>query len=170
MNTDRRTRNAGTVQEHFMSPSRHYAFVVEGKMALPYQYFAGATGSRFIIALRDQEKILGVHCEKCDRTFIPPRQTCERCFSKLTDSWVELEPAGEVTGFTVIRYAEPYQPKKPPYVLALIRLHGADTPIAHVLDCGSVENARIGMRVRAVFSEQVKNNILQIAHFEPIAS
>jgi uncharacterized OB-fold protein len=151
-----------------MSEEKDYAFVVEGKMALPYQYFAGAVGSKFIVAIRDARKILGVRCGKCSRTFVPPRQTCERCFSNLTDNWVELEPAGEVTGFTVIRYAEPYQPKAPPYVLALIRLDGADTPIAHILECGDVRNAKVGMRVRAVFADQPRNNILEIAHFESV--
>ena len=151
-----------------MSEGADNAFVVEGRMALPYQYFAGATGSTFIVALRDKHKILGVRCENCNKTFIPPRQTCERCFADLTNNWVEVEPTGEVTGFTVIRYAEPYQPKKPPYVLALIQLEGADTPIAHILECGDVDNAQVGMRVRAVFADEPKDNILEIRHFEPV--
>ncbi|MBN1343451.1 MAG: Zn-ribbon domain-containing OB-fold protein [Phycisphaerae bacterium] len=151
-----------------MTKDRGEAFVVEGKMALPYQYFAGATGSRFIVALRDEKKILGVRCERCAATFVPPRQTCERCFSTLTDDWVEVEPTGEITGFTVVRYAEPYQPKQPPYVLALVKLDGADVSIAHLLECGDVGGAKVGMRVRAVFSDEAVNNILQIAHFEPI--
>ena len=151
-----------------MSEETNYAFVVQGKMALPYQYFAGATGSKFIVALRDEKKILGVRCDKCGKTFVPPRQTCERCFSDLTDAWVELEPTGEVTGFTVVRYAEPYQPKAPPYVLALIKLDGADTPIAHVLECGDTANARIGMKVKAVFADDPAGSILDIRHFEPV--
>jgi len=150
-----------------MSEQADNAFVVEGKMALPYQYFAGATGSKFIVALRDEKKILGVRCEQCAKTFVPPRQTCERCFADLTDNWVELEPTGEVTGFTVIRYTEPYQPKEPPYVLALVKLDGADTPLTHLLECGDPANARTGMRVRAVFADQPKDNILAISHFEP---
>jgi hypothetical protein len=151
-----------------MNSDTDYAFVVEGKMALPYQYFAGAVGSKFIVALRDEQKILGVRCEQCNRTFVPPRQTCERCFSNLTDAWVEVAPTGTVTAFTVVRYAEPYQPKPPPYVLALIKLDGADTPIAHLLECGDPHNAKVGMRVRAVFSSEHKDSILAIAHFEAI--
>ena len=150
-----------------MSTDKSDAFVIDGKMALPYQYFAGATGSKFIVALRDEKKILGVRCETCGKTFVPPRQTCERCFADLSDSWVALEPTGEVTGFTVIRYAEPYQPKTPPYVLAMIKLDGSDTPLAHLLDCDDPKDARIGMRVRAVFSDEQKDNILQIAGFVP---
>jgi uncharacterized OB-fold protein len=137
-------------------------------MALPYQYFAGAVGSKFIVALRDERQILGVRCPQCEKTFVPPRQTCERCFTVLTDHWVNVESTGVVTGFTVLRYAEPYQPKEPPYVLALIKLDGADTPIAHLLECGDVSKAKIGMRVRAVFAEEPTDNILNIAHFEEV--
>jgi len=151
-----------------MNSDTDYAFVVEGKMALPYQYFAGAVGSKFIVGLRDEKKILGVRCAQCNKTFVPPRQTCERCFSNLTDAWVEVAPTGTVTAFTVVRYPEPYQPKPPPYVLALIKLDGADTPIAHLLECGDVRNAKVGIRVRAVFSSKCRDNILALAHFEPI--
>lgn len=149
-----------------MSGKKNDAFVVEGKMALPYQYFAGATGSKFITALRDTKTILGVRCETCGMTFLPPRQTCERCFADLTDHWIALEPTGTVTGFTVIRYREPYQPKEPPYVLALIRLDGADTPIVHLLECGGPDQARIGMKVKAVFADTPANSVLDIAYFE----
>ena len=149
-----------------MSEEKDCAFVIEGKMALPYQYYAGSVGSKFIVSLRDEKQILGVRCETCRKTFVPPRQTCERCFASLGDHWVELGPAGEVTGFTIVRYAEPYQPKAPPYILALIKLDGADTPIAHILECGDVQNARIGMRVRAVFSAEPKDTILAVSHFE----
>jgi len=149
-----------------MNGERSDAFVIEGKMALPYQYYAGAVGSRFIVSLRDEKKNLGVRCDACGKTFVPPRQTCERCFAALTEHWAPLEPAGEVTGFTIVRYAEPYQPKEPPYILALIKLDGADTPLAHLLECGGVERARIGMRVRAVFADKPVDNILAISHFE----
>ncbi|HPO16284.1 MAG TPA: hypothetical protein PLI09_22805, partial [Candidatus Hydrogenedentes bacterium] len=60
-----------------MKDQSNHAFVIEGKMALPYQYFAGAVGSKFIVALRDEKKILGVRCEHCNKTWVPPRQTCE---------------------------------------------------------------------------------------------
>lgn len=150
-----------------MTGERDYCYVIEGRMALPYQYFAGAVGSRFIIALRDDKKIFAVRGANAGAAFLPPRKTCERTFEQLDGNWVEVGPEGTVTGFTIIRYREPYQPKEPPYVLALIRLDGADTPIAHVLDCGDVANARVGMRVRAVFADEPVDNILAIRHFAP---
>ena len=150
-----------------MSEERDYCYTVPGKMALPYQYFAGEVGSKFIVALRDEKKILAVRGEKAGITYLPPREVCDRTFENLTDNWVEVSGEGEITGFTVVRYSEPYQPKQPPYVLALIKLDGADTPIAHLVECGDVANASIGMRVKAEFADTAVNNILEIKHFVP---
>lgn len=142
-------------------------FVVEGKLALPYQYFAGRTGSKFIISLRDKKKILGVKCEACDKVFVPPRQTCERCFADIRENWVELSDTGSVTGWTVVRYAEPHQPVKPPYILAMIKLDGADTPFAHILRGVAASQVKKGMRVKAEFSRRTTDSILDIACFRP---
>jgi len=151
-----------------MSDQYEHSFVVDGKLALPYQYFAGTVGSRFLIALRDEKKILGQRCAKCNKVFIPPRATCERCFTDLREAWVELGQTGEITNFTIIRYAEPYQPKKPPYVLASIRIDGADTPLTHVVAGVEPEKVRIGMKVKAVFSEKRIGSLMDISHFEPV--
>ena len=43
-----------------MDSGREDCFVVEGKLALPYQYFAGRTGSRFLTTLQKENKIQGV--------------------------------------------------------------------------------------------------------------
>ena len=150
-----------------MSDKYGDAFVVEGKLALPYQYFAGAVGSKFLISLRDDRKILGQRCPTCEKVLIPPRQTCERCFADLTESWVELGSEGVVTNFTVIRYEEPHQPLKPPYVLALIKLDGADTPMAHILGGIDPEKVQTGMRVKAVFAEKRIGSLMDIAYFQP---
>lgn len=150
-----------------MPNERTNAFVIEGKMALPYQYFAGAAGSRFIVALRDEKKILAVRSAQTGKTFIPPRQVCDQTFERLDQNWVEVGPEGVIMGFTVIRYREPYQPKEPPYVLALIKLDGADTAIAHVVEGIAPAAVRLGMRVRPVFSEERTDNFLAIRHFEP---
>jgi uncharacterized OB-fold protein/acyl dehydratase len=143
-------------------------FVVEGKLALPYQYFAGRTGSRFLIALRDEKKIKGLRCEKCKKVFVPPRSTCERCFSDISENWVELKDTGTVTGFTVVRYAEPHQPAKAPYILALIKLDGADTAIPHIVKSIPISQMRVGLRVKAVFAKKTTSTIMDIDHFRPV--
>lgn len=141
------------------------SFIVEGKLALPYQYFAGRTGSRFIIGLRDEKKIMGVKCNACNTVFVPPRSTCERCFADLTQNWVELKNTGTVTNFTVIRHEEPYQPVKPPYILGLIKLDGADTPFAHIVKGIPISRMKTGLRVKAVFAKKTTATIMDIDHF-----
>jgi uncharacterized OB-fold protein len=81
--------------------------------------------------------------------------------------WVEVSGAGTATGFTVVRYAEPYQPVAPPYILALIKLDGADNPLVHIIKDIPPEKMRTGLRVRAVFSDKKAATILNIDHFAP---
>ena len=145
------------------------AYVIEGKLALPYTYFAGRVGSTFITTLRDSKKILGVRCDACSKVFVPPRQTCERCMTDIRENWVQLENTGEVVNFTVVRYSDKHLPRKIPYILAMIQLDGADMPLVHILDEVKIENVKSGMRVEAVFSENPTNTILDIDHFKPVA-
>lgn len=150
-----------------MDTPREDCFTIDGKLALPYQYFAGRTGSRFIIALRDEKKIMGVRCHKCQKVFVPPRSTCERCFSDLTKAWVDLKGTGTVTGFTIVRYEEPYQPVKPPYIQALILLDGADTPFVHIVRGVPLDEMKVALKVEAVFAEKTTSTIMDIDHFRP---
>lgn len=142
-------------------------YVVEGKLALPYTYFAGRVGSTFITTLRDQHKIMGVKCNTCNKVFVPPRQTCERCMEDIRDNWVPLSDTGEVVNFTVVRYDDKHLPRKAPFVLAMIKLDGADTPMAHILEGIDPDKVTEGLKVKAVFAKQTTNTILDIDHFEP---
>ncbi len=150
-----------------MSTDRQDSFTVKGKLALPYQYFAGKTGSRFLISIRDDKKIKGLKCNTCDKIFVPPRSTCEVCFEDISENWVELKNSGTVTGFTIIRYEEPYQPVKPPYILAQIKLDGSDTPITHIIKGVPLSKMEIGLKVKAVFAKKSTSTIMDIDHFRP---
>jgi uncharacterized OB-fold protein len=144
------------------------AFVVEGTFALPYNYFAGRVGSTWLVALRDEQKIYGVRHPKTGKVFVPPRQVDEKDFADLTGDWVEVGPEGRVTGFTVIRYREPYQPLPVPFGLALIQLDGADTSLVHVVRGEDLGQLSVGRRVRAVFARERRATIRDIAHFVPV--
>ena len=147
---------------------RSDCFVVEGKLALPYTYFAGRVGSKFITTMRDQKKILGVRCNKCNKVFVPPRQTCAICLEDLQNNWVELQNTGEVTNFTVVRYNDKHLPRTAPFILAMVKLEGADTPMVHILEGIKPEEVRMGLKVKPVFAKETTNTILDIDHFEPI--
>ena len=142
-------------------------FVVDGKLALPYTYFAGRVGSKFLTTIRDEKKIMGIKCNKCNKVFVPPRQICDVCMEDIRDNWVDVQNTGEVTNFTVVRYDDKHLPKKAPYILAMIKLDGADTPLVHVVEGIDPDKAKIGMKVQAVFAEETTNTILDIDHFAP---
>jgi hypothetical protein len=144
------------------------SYVVEGKLALPYTYFAGRVGSKFITTIRDKNKIMGVKCRTCDKVFVPPRQTCEQCLEDIRDNWVELKNTGEVVNFTVVRYDDKHLPRKAPFVMAMIKLDGADTPMVHILEGVDMDDVQIGAKVKAVFAEKTTNTILDIDHFVPV--
>jgi len=152
--------------QHFTA-TKDDAFIVEGKLALPYQYLAGKTGSKFLISLRDDKKLLGIKCSKCNKVYVPPRLECEIHPGEKCTEWVELPGTGEVTSFTVVRYAEPYQPFKPPYILGLIKLDGADSGIVHVIKDIAPKQMKVGLKVRAVFAKKATDTIMGIDHFEP---
>jgi len=143
-------------------------FVVPGKMALPNQYFAGRVGSKFIIALRDSKKILGVKCPKCKSVYVPPLEYCEKDMTKIDENWVELGNEGVLTNYTVVNYRDAHLPRKSPYILGMIKLDGTETPFVHIVEGIDPENAEIGMRVKAVFADKTTNTILDIDHFAPI--
>ena len=142
-------------------------FVVDGKLALPYTYFAGRVGSKFLTTIRDEKKIMGIKCNKCNKVFVPPRQTCDVCMEDIRDNWVDVQNTGEVTNFTVVRYDDKHLPKKAPYVLAMIKLDGADTSLVHVVEGIDLDKAKIGMKVQAVFADETTSTILDIDHFAP---
>jgi uncharacterized OB-fold protein len=142
-------------------------FTVDGKLALPYTYFAGRVGSKFLTTIRDEKKIMGIKCNKCNKVFVPPRQTCDVCMEDIRDNWVDVQNTGEVTNFTVIRYDDKHLPKKPPYVLAMIKLDGADTSMVHVVEGMDVDKAKIGMKVQAVFAKETTSTLMDIDHFAP---
>jgi len=150
-----------------MSEQNKWAYEVPGKLEIPYRYFAGEWGSKFLTALRDEKKILGSKCPQCKKVFIPPRSSCEICFEKISE-WVTVGPKGKVTSFTVVRYQEPYFPVQPPFVLALIKLEGADSAFAHILGGVKPEEVKVGMTVEPVFAEQRKASILDIKYFKPV--
>jgi uncharacterized OB-fold protein len=153
-----------------MNENREYdVFESDQRIVAHSRYYAGLMGSFFYKKLRDEKRILGVRCEKCDKVFWPPRSTCGRCFSKLSlDNMVEIGPYGTLETYTMVTYSEPVHPRQAPLIYGIIKLDGADTGMAHFIDGGAFEKLAIGIRVRPIFSEIRNGNILDIDHFEPI--
>ena len=151
-----------------MTKGKEYSYIVDGKLEIPFKYSAGKFESKFLTTLRDEKKILAVKCNKCKKIFLPPRRYCTYCYADLNGKWVEVQDEGKVVNFTIVRYSEPYQPAKPPYVIAQIKLKGADTSMLHVLGEVDPKKVRAGMKVKAAWSDERKANMFDIKYFKPI--
>jgi uncharacterized OB-fold protein len=146
---------------------------IPGQWNIAYNYAAGQTATRFFLALRDQQKIYGTHCPSCDRTLVPPRSFCDRCFIA-TDEWREVGPGGSIVTFTISLRRSPGIDRAPPYMIALIRLDGASTNLIHFVEGCDLRDpeallarVREGVRVEARFRkpEERSGHILDIQSF-----
>ena len=151
-----------------MMETKEETIVFEGRIDVPYNYNTGRIVGKFYDELEGNHKLMAIKCPKCDTVYFPPRQICGPCFETM-EEMVEIESKGVVTNFSIVRYSDPaIQPKEVPYAHALIKLNGADTSFIHLLGEVDLEDITIGMKVRAVFSEEKTGNILNIKHFRPV--
>ena len=128
----------------------------EGTIQIPFRYAAGATASQFLVALRDDERILGARCPSCQRVLCPAPPYCARC-GAATAELVEVGPAGTVVSFTETGDGRTF---------GLILLDGADTALLHRLIEPAPE-LRCGARVRARFAAERTGSICDIEGFTP---
>ena len=142
-------------------------FVYHGKIYIPNTYTAGAVGSRFLIELRDNKKIMGTKCPACDLVYVPARSVCKYCFAQL-DQFVEVSDRGTLQTYTVACQQNGVQPVDPPIIYGIIQLDGASTGLVHMLGEVDLEELQIGMRVKAVFKEKRVGSILDIKYFKPL--
>lgn len=138
----------------------------QGRIRVPYKWYVGETGSRFLIGLRDRQEIWGTECGRCGRVYAPPVKNCWNCFIP-TDRWVKLGNAGTVESFTVAHRVHEMFGRKTPLVYALIKLDGANGSLLHILGGVDPSEVKIGMRVKAVFAAKRTGSILDIEHFTP---
>ncbi len=143
--------------------------VYESRISVPYTWWAGDTASRFLVALRDEEKITGTKCSGCNKVYVPPRKTCPSCFTENSE-WVELPDEGTLQAFTVVRKKRASLPldKKLPVIYGLVKIDGADTAMLHFLDEVDPDTITIGMRMKARFSETRSGIIRDILYFRPV--
>lgn len=140
-----------------------------GGIHMPYSWTVGRVGSRFFIELRDNGRIMGNKCQKCNVIWVPPRLRCPECFIKIDENnWLEVGPQGTLKHFTIVRYESPVHPIKSPFAYGLIHLDRADRGIVHLIGETTFESLRSGMRVKPVFKNQREGNILDILYFKPV--
>ena len=137
-----------------------------GNLPVTSRYTFGLAGEKFFRAIKDEGKILGTHCPKCERTYVPAALFCERCLSEL-DEWIDVGTTGEVHTFTLLYENYDGSHRETPEVVAFVKL--GDGGIVHRLNGLAPEDVEIGMPVEAVFKEAADRagSILDIVYFKP---
>jgi uncharacterized OB-fold protein len=141
--------------------------VYSGRIKVPYLWNAGATGSRFLTAIRDRGEIWGNRCPACGRVYVPPVKTCGDCFVP-TEEWIRVGDTGVLESFTVVHYSHDMQPRKAPLAYGLIRLDGAGGAFLHLIGDADFAKLKVGMKVKAVFADERTGSIADIKHFAPV--
>jgi uncharacterized OB-fold protein len=138
-----------------------------GDIPVASTYTAGIAGERFLRILKEEGKLLGTHCDRCNITYAPARLFCERCLTGLNDAWIEVGTMGTIETFTTLHVELDGTRRLQPQIIAAIRLDGADTVLIHRLNPDDPGTPEIGARVRAVLlPEDLRvGSILDIDYF-----
>ena len=135
-----------------------------------YAWDAGMAIGRYLAALKEG-RIIGVQCNRCRRTVVPPRVFCEWCFHPM-DEWVELEDHGVVNTFSICHVRWDMERVEPPLIPAVIEIAGASKGmgILHLLSEVDPNDVKIGMRVKAVWKPAAQRSgaITDIRYFKPV--
>lgn len=137
---------------------------------LQYAWDTGEAVGRYLEELKNG-RLVARRCHRCQRTMIPPRMFCERCF-RPTDDWVYVQDTGTVNTFSLCYVSWDVRRLKQPEIPAVIEIDGASPGmgIMHVLGRVNPKAVKVGMRVRAVWkpATQRSGSITDILYFEPL--
>lgn len=123
-----------------------------------YTRSVGPVIGRFLTALRDDGKLLGVRLAD-GRVLFPPTEYDPTTGAATADDFVTVGPGGEVTTWTWVAEPRPEHPLDRPFAFALVRLDGADTALLHTVDAGDESVMQTGMRVVARFGDDRRGQI-----------
>jgi uncharacterized OB-fold protein len=97
---------------------------------------------------------------------VPPVEHDPTTGEALTDL-VEVGPAGTVTAWAWVVDPMPKHPLDRPFAFALVQPDGADTPMMHAVDAGSMDAMATGMRVTPRWRDEREGHILDLECWEP---
>jgi hypothetical protein len=138
------------------------------QMNISWRYASGAAMERFRLGLLER-RIEALRCGRCGRRYLPPRPVCGNCRQAMGD-WVPVSDQGRLEAWTVVHLpmldGRTGELRPTPYGMGLIRLDGADTTLNHFLAEADPARLEIGLRVRAVWRDELLGAMDDILHFE----
>jgi hypothetical protein len=129
-----------------------------------YQHSLGKY-SRFFIELEHQ-RFFATRCGQCRKVYAPPRPLCPDC-TRITE-WVELPGTGTLETFSLMHFGSgvnaDVRALTTPYILAYVRLDGANTLFPHLLKADPA-TVKIGMRVRVEYTTAGVEHPIHLMYF-----
>lgn len=127
-----------------------------------------------------ERKIIGTLCNGCGRVYVPPREICARCFTRIKEK-VEVSQYGEVLAFLISPPLEKgkvviagidavqagFLEEGKQIILAMVRFEGTSSSIVMPLLNAKPEKVRLGMKVKAVWAEDCKGRLSDLLGVEP---
>lgn len=139
---------------------------------IDYKVRLGQAWTRFMRGLQAKE-LWATRSADGSRTWIPPQTYDEVTFEPITD-WVQVEPVGVIRASTIVYQGFEGGPEAP-YAVASIEIADTGAQMMHFIggvDLSEPDSARgkikAGTPVRAVWAEERKGAITDIAHFEVV--
>lgn len=135
------------------------------------------------VAMLREKKILGSLCKGCGRVYVPPREFCSRCFEKIEEK-VVVSNYGRLLAYLI---SPPLQKGKviiagmdvvavgilkegETIVLGIVQFDGSSSKMVLPVLNAKPEKIRVGMKVKAVFVEEPKGQLSDLAGVEPVDS
>jgi hypothetical protein len=143
---------------------------VQDQVRAEYAWDTGLAIGRYLESLKEG-RILGVRCERCDRTVVPPRAFCEQCFGPM-DRFVPLPDTGTVNTFSLCYVTWDVRRIAVPQLPAVVDIDGTSprVGILHLLGEVAPQAVRVGMRVQAVWKPAAERQgaVTDIRYFRPV--
>lgn len=139
-----------------------------GDMEADYIYTLGVAGERFFKEIKENSRIMGAKCPRCQAIYVPARMYCEKCFRQL-EEWVDVGKKGLIHTFTVTTLDIDGKKMAKPVIYALIKFKGTCGGLIHKIGETEPNKVRIGMEVEAVYKPSFEReaSINDIKYFKP---
>ena len=134
------------------------------ELGYTYTRSTGPVVGTFLTGLRDLS-ILGTRGSD-GKVYVPPMEF-DPVTAEALDDFVEVSDCGEVETWCWVSEPRASHLFDHPFAWALIKLDGADVPMLHAVDAGSIDNMSTGMRVKVRWAAEPRGFITDIACFVP---
>jgi len=149
-----------------LNPDNGELFPWVGDLPVTSRYTFGIAGEKFFTGIKDEAKIYGTKCPRCDLVYVPGVLFCERCLSELTE-WIDVGVEGDLYSYTILHLDYDGSKLDVPKIVGFIKIE--DGGIIHLLGEIELEKLYIGMKVEAVFKDEKDRtgSITDIIYFKP---